>query len=73
MDCGRKSQREYNERIKASKKVVPETKFCTSCNKTLSSSAFNKCNQRKDGLNIYCRDCSNRRHREYLAKPEVKK
>ena len=72
-DCGRKSQREYNERIKTSKKVIPETKYCTSCNKTLPSSKFNKCNQRKDGLNIYCRDCSNRKHREYMAKPEVKK
>ena len=72
-DCGRKQQREYNERIKASKKIIPETKYCTSCNQTLPSSKFNKCNQRKDGLNIYCRDCSNKKHREYMAKPEVKK
>jgi hypothetical protein len=72
-DCGQKRQREYNERIKASKKVIPKTKYCTSCNQTLPSSKFNKCNQRKDGLNIYCRNCSNKKQREYMSKPDVKK
>jgi hypothetical protein len=72
-DCGLKHQNEYHERIKASKKVIPETKYCTSCNKTLPASKFNKCNQRKDGLNIYCRDCSNKKQREYMSRPENKK
>ena len=72
-DCGRKLQNKYNERISASKKVIPNTKYCSSCNKTLPASEFNKCNQRKDGLNIYCRKCSNKRHRKYMSKPEVKK
>jgi hypothetical protein len=71
-DCGQKRQKEYHERIKASKKVKPETKYCSSCKRNLPSSEFNKCNQRKDGLNLYCRDCSNRKYREYKAKPEVK-
>lgn len=70
--CGRKRQNEYNERIKSSKKVIPTVKFCSSCKQTLPASEFNTCNQRKDGLFIYCKTCQNKKNKEYRNRPEAK-
>jgi hypothetical protein len=55
MECDRERQRRYLERQKTRPKVTPENKRCSACKRLLPASAFNTCNQRNDGLNIYCR------------------
>lgn len=72
-ECDRKRERKYHERLVKQPKIVPENKLCTSCNRLLPASEFNKCNQRKDGLFIYCKDCQNKKYKDYRNRPEVKK
>ena len=71
-ECDRKLQRLYLEKQKKRSKVIPKTKICSACKRLLPASAFHKSNQRKDGLFIYCKDCQNKKHKEYCNRPEVK-
>lgn len=41
------------------------TKHCNKCDTTKSTLDFAKLSSGKDGLQAYCRDCSNRSNREY--------
>jgi len=40
-------------------------KKCSSCQQFKDPILFNKCRGRPDGLNVYCRECGNRKCREY--------
>ena len=73
MECDRERQRRYINRQKTRPKVTPENKRCSACKRLLPASAFNTCNQRNDGLNIYCRACQNKKHKEFLSKASRKK
>jgi len=41
-----------------------DTKYCISCKQTKSITEFGKCRTWKDGLTVYCRDCTNRKGRQ---------
>lgn len=73
MECNRERQKRYLERQKTRPKDVPESKRCSACKLLLPASAFNTCNQRNDGLNIYCRSCQNKKHKEFLRKASREK
>jgi hypothetical protein len=51
---------------------IPEVKYCKICQKTLPSSEFHKNCDSSDGLAWCCRDCKNKKQKEYFSKPEVK-
>jgi len=71
-ECNRKKARQHIEKLKKRPKIIPKTKVCSSCNRFLPASDFSKCNQRKDGLFIYCKNCQNKKYKEYCNRPEVK-
>ena len=49
-------------------------KLCTRCGKRKSCREFNKSTRRKDGLQIYCRECQNAHDRElYDSSPKRRK
>ena len=46
-------------------------KICHICREKKPSSSFNKCRKAKDGLQHYCRDCSNKKRKDWdLEDPE---
>ena len=47
-------------------------KKCSSCKLTLSIDNFNKDSKRKDGKQRYCRECRNKKRREYSSKQRKK-
>ena len=71
-ECDRKLARNYLEKQVKQPKVIPKNKVCSACKRLLPASEFHKSNQRKDGLFIYCKDCQNKKHKEYCNRPEVK-
>ena len=71
--CDLKRMKGYIEKQKARHKIIPKNKVCSACKQLLPASKFNNSRHRKDGLDIYCKDCHNKKHKEHLSKPEVKK
>lgn len=45
-------------------------KRCPCCKDKKDRTQFNKCNQRSDGLRVYCRTCQNEQRRVYRALPD---
>lgn len=43
--------------------MAGETKYCKTCEVTKTVEDFAKNNQQKDGLHVYCRECTNKRGR----------
>ncbi len=72
-ECNLKSQKLYIEKQKKSPKVIPENKVCSACKQLLPASKFNNSKHRKDGLDIHCKECHNKKYNEYKAKPDVNK
>jgi hypothetical protein len=72
-ECDLKRMKIYLEKVKVRPKIVPETKVCSICKQRLPASAFNNSRHRPDGLDIYCKACHNKKQREYLSSPEVRK
>lgn len=70
-DCDLKRQKTYIEKQKGLPKTTPENKVCSACKRLLSASEFNKSRERKDGLYIHCRECQNKKRKEYISKPDV--
>lgn len=70
--CDLERTKVYIEKQKARPKIIPKNKVCSACKQLLPASKFNKSKHRKDGLDIHCKDCHNKKHKEYQAKPEVK-
>ena len=71
-DCLKKQRNGYATRwIEARKKVLPkEKKKCPGCNRTLPVTDFYSHETLKDGLNIYCIECSKRMRIVYVDKWE---
>jgi DNA-directed RNA polymerase subunit RPC12/RpoP len=44
-----------------------ETKTCSKCGRALPLSEFNKHKSRKDGLEVYCKECSKKRFKQWYA------
>lgn len=47
-------------------------KTCSKCNTEKLLNEFNKCKSFKDGLQRYCRECSNKAHKEWYQKNKEK-
>ena len=44
------------------------TKKCPKCGKELPLSNFSKCSTKKDGLQVYCKDCAKKYNNKYYEK-----
>lgn len=45
-----------------------QTKTCKCCGRELPITEFNKRTANEDGLDVYCRDCTRKKCREYYAR-----
>lgn len=52
--------------------TMEQYKTCYECKQTKPADQFNKRRNSKDGLDTYCRECGNRRKREYNARNKDK-
>ena len=43
-----------------------KTKKCTLCKKEISTIYFSKCKRQKDGISMYCKQCSSKRYSQYV-------
>ena len=69
--CDAKRAKQQSEIRKARPKIIPTTKTCSLCHKTLSATAFNRSSLRSDGLDNLCRTCRNQKSQDYLTQPGV--
>jgi hypothetical protein len=49
---------------------MSDTKFCTSCGEDKELTCFYKNKARKDGLDVYCKECSKKRRKQRLSTEE---
>lgn len=70
-DCIKKKSNQYLERVKSQPKIIPKEKVCNSCKQLLPAAAFSRSLHSPDGLFLYCKKCSNKKHREYYYRPAV--
>ena len=68
--CAAKYSKEYNLRLKRVKeklKNMPKEKTCSLCKVTKPITEFYKAKSSKDLHTNWCKDCTCKKHREYLA------
>lgn len=65
--------REYELRVRESEKKIPESKYCPSCHETKHKSEYNLASHRKNGLSVYCKECSRSKKRKYNVENKDKR
>jgi hypothetical protein len=77
-DCDSKRNREYQKIVKLEIEKgqyrfdVPEEKECRKCHRFLPPMEFYRYRRSRDGLTSYCKECNNKRYKDWSSRPEIK-